>query len=113
MDTAAAAAHTLRIPRWTFGDKIRKARSEAGLNQVEFAQRVGLTPSTLAAYETDRTTPRLKNLGTLAKSIEVLTGIPRSWFFDFEPIAEQDTKERPSDYLAPVIALRPALHSAA
>ncbi|TDX78685.1 helix-turn-helix protein [Rathayibacter sp. PhB151] len=93
----SAAAENLRVPQWTFGDKIRKARTLTGLSQVDFAARVNITASTLAAYETDRTTPRMKNLGTLAKSIELLAGIPRSWFFDFEPAPVLRAKDRPSD----------------
>ena len=72
------------VPGWTFGDKFRKARRISGLDQREFAARVGLTASTVAAYEGDRATPRLRDVGSLAKRIQLLTGIEQSWFMEFE-----------------------------
>lgn len=68
------------IPAWTFGDKVRKARDITGLGQKEFAAKIGVTSSSLAAYETGRTTPRFNDAPTIAKSIQMLTGIPYEWF---------------------------------
>jgi transcriptional regulator with XRE-family HTH domain len=74
------------IPGWTFGDKFRKARRISGLDQRDFATRLNLTASTVAAYEGDRATPRLRDVPQLAKSIQMLTGIEASWFFEFDPV---------------------------
>lgn len=73
----------LQIPEWTFGDKIRKARSITGMDQRTFAQALGITASTLAAYETGRANPRFKDAGALAARLELLTRIPRAWFIGF------------------------------
>ena len=73
----------LRIPQWSFGDKIRKARAQVGMDQREFAEAIGLTSSTIAAYETGRANPRFKDVGELAKKLERVTSIPRTWFVDF------------------------------
>ncbi len=43
----------------TVGERLRAARRELGLNQSEFAEGVGVTQSTVAAYETDRREPPL------------------------------------------------------
>ncbi|BAU32503.1 helix-turn-helix domain-containing protein [Microcella alkaliphila] len=72
------------VPGWTFGDKFRKARRISGLDQREFAVKLGLTPSTVAAYEGDRATPRLRDVTPLAKSIQMLTGIEHTWFLEFD-----------------------------
>ena len=68
------------IPVWEFGDKIRKARDTTGLGQKEFAARIDVNPSTLAAYETGRATPRFRDAPALAKRLQLLTGIPADWF---------------------------------
>lgn len=74
-------AHALgTLPVWTFADKIRKARTIAGLTQDQFAAHIELTPSTVAAYETGRSTPRFNDAQKLAKKLGVLTGIPYGWF---------------------------------
>jgi transcriptional regulator with XRE-family HTH domain len=79
-----AAPRAAYIPAWTFADKIRKARSVSGLEQREFAQRVELTASTVAAYETGRSTPRFRDVAPLSKRIQLLTGIDYRWFLDIE-----------------------------
>lgn len=68
------------IPVWEFSDKIRKARDTTGLGQKEFAARIDLNPSTLAAYETGRATPRFRDAPALAKRLQLMTGIPADWF---------------------------------
>ena len=81
MSTSRAPEYaTGNIPVWTFGDKVRKARDVAGLDQKEFAERIGITASSLAAYETGRSHPRFKDAPNIAKSIQLLTGIPYEWF---------------------------------
>ncbi len=84
-----------KLPVWTFSDKIRKARDIAGLNQKAFAERVDLSPSSLAAYETGRATPRFRDVGQLAKRIQLATGIPAAWF-----LTDDDPNPRPLDYKA-------------
>jgi transcriptional regulator with XRE-family HTH domain len=69
-----------QIPVWTFADKIRKARDITGDNQKQFADRINITASTLAAYETGRSTPRFKDAGSLANRLQIATGIPAAWF---------------------------------
>lgn len=78
--STAHAYATGGIPVWTFGDKIRKARDIAGLDQKAFAEQISVSSSSLAAYETGRTTPRFRDAPQIAKSIQMLTGIPYQWF---------------------------------
>lgn len=93
MSTSQAPQHTLGlVPSWTFGDKVRKARDITALGQKEFAEKIGITPSSLAAYETGRTSPRFKDAPVIAKSIQMLTGIPYAWFL-VEDGPESPTKD--------------------
>lgn len=87
MSTSTARAHVPgTIPSWTFADKVRKARDVTGMGQVAFAKEVGLSQSTLAAYETGRTRPRFGDVEALAKRLQMRTGIPYQWFlFEDEP----------------------------
>lgn len=72
--------HAQPLPVWGFGDKLRKARDLASMGQKEFATAVGLNPSSLAAYEKGRTSPRFSDAPRLARRIQMLTGIPADWF---------------------------------
>lgn len=110
--TYAPAPGTL--PVWGFSDKIRKARDITGLGQKEFAARVNLTASTLAAYETGRSAPRFGDAPALAKRLQLMTGIPADWFLVVDDPNEPTTPVGPdglepsastveSGQLAPVI----------
>ena len=101
-----------QLPVWGFSDKIRKARDIAGLGQKEFAARIDLNPSTLAAYETGRAAPRFNDAPTLAKRLQLLTGIPADWFLVIDdpnpeptPVAPVEPNLRTTDYHAAVTDL--------
>lgn len=69
------------IPEWTLGDRLAKARAVAGLNQKEWGERLNVSASTVAAWETDRNRPR--DLAETAQAIEELTGIDPAWLLGF------------------------------
>lgn len=48
----------IRVPRWTWGDRVRKVRRDLNLNQDEFAQLLSVTQKTIASWETGSRTPR-------------------------------------------------------
>jgi transcriptional regulator with XRE-family HTH domain len=99
------------LPVWTFGDRIRKARSLVKLGQREFAVAIDVTDSSLAAWETDRSTPR--DIVTVAKRVELLTRIPASWLLGVDSPQAPQPPDKPVGYLppaqppAPIIELRP------
>jgi transcriptional regulator with XRE-family HTH domain len=39
------------VPQWTMGDRLRKAREEAGLSQVELAIQIGVARNTIGNHE--------------------------------------------------------------
>jgi transcriptional regulator with XRE-family HTH domain len=70
------------VPEWTFGDRIRKARITAGMDQRQFAAAIDAKPGSVAQWETDRARPR--DVVAVAKRIEVLTRIPAGWTLGVE-----------------------------
>lgn len=82
MSESAAAAPAHVIPEWSLGDRLRKVRRLLGLSQIEFAEQLGTNTKTYAAWELDSTAPR--NSVTIAKRVEVLSGVPATWILGFE-----------------------------
>jgi transcriptional regulator with XRE-family HTH domain len=99
IETASA-----RIPEWSLGDRLRKVRVDSGYDQREFAELVGLTSSSLAAYETGRSSPRFKDVQPLAQRIEEVTGVPAWWVIggDWSPLS--DSNRRPPLYKSGALA---------
>jgi len=64
-----------RIPQWSRGDRLRKARTLTGLSTRQFAERVGISPKSVNNYEGDAVEPRkiVMNAWALA------TGVPVEW----------------------------------
>jgi transcriptional regulator with XRE-family HTH domain len=75
--STSAAHDAIPIPEWTLGDRLRKARRQVHLSQAEFADRLGENQKTYAAWELDTSFPR--NVLTVAKRVEAMTGIPAGW----------------------------------
>ncbi len=57
----------------TFSEKLKKARKDKGLIQVEVSEYTKIPRSTLANYESGRTEPDIETLATLADFYEVST----------------------------------------
>jgi DNA-binding XRE family transcriptional regulator len=53
------------------GSKIKRARIEAGLTQMEAAQRVGLCRATIIAVEKGKTVPRYDKMIKLAQVLKL------------------------------------------
>lgn len=69
-------------PAWSFGDRIRKARTITGMTQGDFADEIGVKEGSLAAWETDRALPR--DIVAIAKRVEMITRIPAGWLLGIE-----------------------------
>lgn len=56
----------------TFGEKVKKARNEHNLSQVELAEKVGKSRRTVIDWENDKALPRTRNVyEDLAQVLEV------------------------------------------
>jgi transcriptional regulator with XRE-family HTH domain len=69
---------TTRVPQWTFGDRLKKAREHAGLTQAELAEMTGISRATISNYEVDKFTPTKPNLNAWS----LATGVPAEWLRD-------------------------------
>lgn len=67
----------LRIPEWTFAERLRKGRRDARLSQSEMASLLGVKESTFSAWETGRNTP---DIAELAPRLEEITGVSRMFY---------------------------------
>jgi transcriptional regulator with XRE-family HTH domain len=74
MPSRAAGAR----PVWRLGDKIRRAREYAGLEQRELANRAGISQATISAAETGRARPHRSTLILIAQA----TGVSYDWLDD-------------------------------
>jgi transcriptional regulator with XRE-family HTH domain len=50
----------------TFGEKLKKARKEAGLSQEQLAEKLSVSRSAVAKWENDKGMPDIQNLKALA-----------------------------------------------
>jgi transcriptional regulator with XRE-family HTH domain len=93
------------IPTWTVGDRLRKARQHAGLEQAEFAEEIAVSRGTVLNYENDRVKPRM----IVLRAWSMRTGVPLHWLMDGESpqpveaggsggLPRLDLNQRPSDY---------------
>lgn len=72
------------IPQWTLGDRLRKAREHAGMDQEELALRIGVSRGTVSNYELGRGTRPPKVVVLRAWANEC--GVPYEWLVDnFRP----------------------------
>jgi len=55
----------------TFGEKLKEARKEAGLSQEQFAEKMSVSRSAIAKWESDRGMPDVNNLKVMAHLLDV------------------------------------------
>lgn len=65
----------LHIPTWSMGDRLRKAREDAGLTQQELAEITTISHTSIKNYEAGKRTPRALYLRAWAEA----TGVPVEW----------------------------------
>lgn len=73
-------SYAVAIPQWTLGDRLRKAREHAGMDQEELALRIGVSRGTVSNYEIGRGTrpPKVVVLRAWAREC----GVPYEWIVD-------------------------------
>lgn len=93
-----------RIPTWTMGDRLAKARRDTGMSTREFADALGVSAKTINNYEAGTHAPRriVINAWSLATGVPtgwLLTGtIPSSREADGDDLrARRDSNPKPSD----------------
>ena len=69
---------TPHIPTWTIGERLAKARHDAGLKQVELADAIGIARSSVANYEGGTTKPRRIVINAWSD----VTHVPVEWLLE-------------------------------
>lgn len=64
-----------RVPEWTLGERLRKSRGDAELEQQELADRIGASRQSISNWETGKNRPRLY----VMRSWALATGVPLWW----------------------------------
>lgn len=64
-----------RVPEWTLGDRLRKARQVTGMTTRQFATEIGVAQGTVTGAENDTRQPRRITLLAYA----MRTGVPIEW----------------------------------
>lgn len=67
------------MPEWTVADKLRRVRRDSGLNQAEFAERLGLKAQRYSAWESGRNQPPVNEFLALARRLELAFGVAAEW----------------------------------
>ena len=55
----------------TFGEKLKEARKKAGLSQEQFSQKLSVSRSAVAKWESDKGMPDVNNLKAMAQLLDV------------------------------------------
>lgn len=75
--TSTHADRAPRIPEWTLGERLAKARKDAGLEQEHMARIFKVSTSAISNWENDISQPR-KMLAVIA-TWAAETGVPQGW----------------------------------
>jgi DNA-binding XRE family transcriptional regulator len=90
-----------KVPAWSIGDRIRKARESEGLTQGELSLACEFSTRTLLRLESGDATPKLGQL----LAISVVTNC------DFQWLSKGETKKNPSNPQGPEGSSLPGLDS--
>jgi transcriptional regulator with XRE-family HTH domain len=90
----------MKEPTTSFGKKMKRLRSDAGLSQQEVAERLGMARATYASLEVDRRDPDLTELRSLAQFYEIplanlVAPDENAYGMVHEPTVEYKTSEEP------------------
>jgi DNA-binding XRE family transcriptional regulator len=101
----------VELPQWSFADRIRKIRRDVlGVDQTEFAQRLGVTRQAYAAWEAGRNEPR--TILAVARKVELMSGVPAAWLLGVDsptPGTGVPTEGTTGRYVDPSSARSPRL----
>lgn len=80
----------------SFGHRLKEARKRTGMTQKELGERLDVSASMIAQYETDNRTPLPKTLDKLAEALNVSYAYAKNgapYFYTFVDPAEPSTSE--------------------
>lgn len=68
----------MNVPTWTLGERLRKAREDAGLSQHELADRIGIHFNSVSAYEHNK---QGKPKRLVVREWARVTDVPEWWLW--------------------------------
>jgi transcriptional regulator with XRE-family HTH domain len=71
---------TQTVPTWTRGERMAKAREEAGLSQEQMAELLGVSDKAISSWETMKRQPR--NMDRVLAQWAEITNVPLWWLYD-------------------------------
>ncbi|CDZ92248.1 hypothetical protein RHRU231_930127 [Rhodococcus ruber] len=83
--------YDIDVPTWTMGDRLRKIRREIKMGQEEFAEALGVKPSTYMAWESGRNA--VPSEVAIARRVRVLCGVPEWWTLGIDPLEQQTPRD--------------------
>lgn len=93
-----------RVPEWTFGDRLRKAREFARLDQATVAKTLGVSAGSVSNWEKGRGLPRGGEV-KLAQKWSEQTGVPVPWLLGimtcFFPVENPQDQQLELSFLPP------------
>lgn len=95
--TARVATRPVVVTPWTTAERMRKVRRLAGMNQTDFAAAIGVGREAYSSWEASTHDIQPRNIVTVARRIEDLTGVSASWILglDETPPEGVSATERP------------------
>lgn len=78
-------------PVWTLGERMWKARKDAGLEQSDVAKVLGVSRALVSRWERDASDPGTRKLQAFAE----LTGVPAAWLVSAIGYKSEDAGEPP------------------
>lgn len=103
-----------RVPQWTLGDRLRKARVAAGLNQTELGEQISVSRRQIIDYENDKKRPSRGHLLLW----QMITSVPAEWIEtgtvpgpddDPEPVTRLYPRARPHRHIRTTVRNHPTL----
>lgn len=68
----------MNVPQWTIGERLKKAREDAGLDQEQLAARIGIHPNSVSAYEKNK---REHPKRLVVREWARVTAVPEWWIW--------------------------------
>jgi transcriptional regulator with XRE-family HTH domain len=88
MTARSAHRDSDRVPVFSLGERIRKAREDAGMSQQQFADELGIDRKTVGNWEADRNQPRYRDLMLISSVADVsLEWLAGELFRQHEPVS--------------------------
>lgn len=71
------------LPEWSLGERLTKARKDAGLDQAEMGALVGKSKAAISAWESNVSAPKPKEFYGIVQTYAEASGLDPAWIAGF------------------------------